>query len=376
MKSGLDDLDNMYKIDPAGMTGVIERFRDNLERARKIVDEWERSNADILAKWKEFVSDITHIIVVGMGGSAIGGNLIIDYLYDRLSIPVSVFREYRLPKFVNKNHLIIFVSYSGNTEETLSSFADAISRDCHVLTITSDGMLERYSRRFNIPFIDLPEGLPPRGAVPFLSLPLFLVLEKLGFVSGISSELMEVLDVIDKLMEKINSRVPTSRNLAKQIALKIHETIPIIYAPPGYASIARRYKCQINENSKNPSYWDVFSELNHNEVVGWEHPSALTKNFSVILLRASDETESIKARIELTRKIMLEPAVKEIIEINAMGKSKLSSLYSLMVIGDFISLYLAVLNGVDPMPVNSINRLKKELKDRVNLIEKIEKTLL
>lgn len=375
MDTRLDALENIRELDPDDMKGVVEDFKVNLERAREIVEDFARHNREKIDEWKNNKQEISQIVVVGMGGSAIGGNLLVDYLYDRLDIPVSVFREYKLPKFIDDKCLIIFISYSGNTEETLSSFADANSRKCKILSITSGGNLASFSSRLKIPVVTLPGGLPPRGAIPLLSLPLFLVLEKIGLISGVSTELNEVLNVVKRKIEQNKVEIPISENIAKQAAIKIHGSIPLIYAPAGYASVARRFKCQFNENSKSPSYWDVFSELNHNEVVGWQVPSDITKSFTVLLLRTADENDSIRARIELTKEIMLKPAVKDIVEIHAEGSTKLAIIYSLIIMGDFISYYLAILNGVDPSPVPGISRLKKELKDRVDLIEKIEKDL-
>jgi glucose/mannose-6-phosphate isomerase len=315
-----------------------------------------------------------HVVVVGMGGSAIGGEILHDWLRNTLPIPIEVCRDYTLPAYVNKDTLVFVNSYSGNTEETLTAFLAAIRRKCTVTAVTSGGQLESFCKKLRVPNMIIPEGLQPRVAIPYLFFPLPVLMKKMGIISDIDNELEEAIQILERVAKANAPAVPTENNRAKQLATELVDTIPVIYGFRQYSSIAQRLKTQFNENSKIPSKYEVFSELNHNETVGYEAPESLTKKLSIILIRDPQEPPEIRNRIETTTKLVFDRANK-VLEIWAEGKGKLAKMFSVMCTGDFASVYLAILQNKNPTPVNIIDRVKSELAKKTRMKEKFEAEL-
>jgi glucose/mannose-6-phosphate isomerase len=321
-----------------------------------------REAAEIAAKITMNYPKPENIVVCGMGGSAIGGDLLKDWAKNKLSVPIEVNREYHLPAYVGKKTLVLITSYSGDTEESLSAFLDALKRKCMIYCISSGGALLKYAEKHKVPYLQVPGGMPPRAALPYMLVPLLVCMEKAGLVSGVSQELNEALTLLEKISKDNSPEKPAKENFTKTLALNIGETVPVVYGFGVYRSVAQRFKQQFNENSKSPAKWEFFPELNHNEIVGWENSGYVGKCFSVIFLRDSDEPVEIKSRIETTKQIMNKASLK-MLDIQTQGKSALAKMLSTIVVGDFISVYLAVLHGVDPTPVKTINRLKDTLKE-------------
>ncbi len=357
----LDQPEKVRAIDRSKMLETCEKMpdfcTDAIKRAREAKIPYETPK---------------NIIVVGMGGSAIGGDLLKDWLHDRAKIPIDTCRDYVLPEYADQNSLIIAVSYSGETEETLSAFFDAVKRHCSVSTMSSGGRLQKFSQKLKIPYINMPTGFVPRAAVAYTFFPLTVIMEKLRIAEKTKKEVEETLQILRKVSEENRLKVPFEKNKAKKLASEIEGTVPIVYGFRQYSAVARRLKCQFNENSKVPSKFDVFSELNHNEVVGWEAPKNLTKTFSLILIRDPEEPPEIKQRIEITKQIV-SPKVHKIVEIQAIGKHKLAKMLSSMYIGDFASIYLAVLRNVDPTPTRTIAHLKRKIKNKFDMTIRFEK---
>jgi glucose/mannose-6-phosphate isomerase len=302
------------------------------------------------------------ILICGVGGSAICGDLLRDLLKDRISIPIDVCRDYHLPAYVDKNTLTFCVSYSGNTEETLSQFVDCVKIKSKIIGITSDGKLEEWCKKFKLPYVLIPSGYQPRTALPYLFFSIIVCLEKLGVVN-----LQKEIDETIELLKKIRT------DSVKKLASSMKDSEIIVYSSDEFSGVAKRLKTQINENSKMPAKYDVFPELDHNEIVSYQN-ERLNKNSFVLILRDKDEPEEIKARIEITKE-MIKDKVKGIEEIWTEGKSKLARMMSLVFLGDVLSYGLAVLNNVDPIEVESITILKKKLKEKVNIVKKLEKEL-
>ncbi|MEM7826768.1 MAG: bifunctional phosphoglucose/phosphomannose isomerase [Candidatus Aenigmatarchaeota archaeon] len=292
-----------------------------------------------------------NIVIAGMGGSAISGNLLIDWLEHKLTIPIHVCRNYLLPNFVNKKSLVIAISYSGNTEETISAFNDARERKAMIICITSGGKLEEVSKRYRIPFVSVEKGIEPRAALPYLFFSLIRILREIGLVKD-DNEIKETITILKRLRNELKLK----DNIAKTIAKKIKNMdAAIIYAPSGLEGVATRIKTQLNENSKTLSWVGVIPEINHNEITGWSKKM----RFCVIFLRDRNETKKIRARIEFTKRIIRKRA--KIIELWARGKTKLAKMFSLILLGDFISFYLAIINKIDPTPVPLHDKIKKYL---------------
>ncbi len=300
------------------------------------------------------------IIIAGMGGSAIGGELLKDWAIDKLTIPLDVCREYTLPAYADRDTLVFAVSYSGETEETLSIFLEAIKKKCMIITVSSGGALGEFSERLGFPHVAVPSGMAPRATLPYLFMPLPFILERLDFVSDVNEESEETIKILKGISMENSLDRATESNFSKTLASQIKGSVPVIYGFGRFRSVAQRFKTQFNENSKNPSKWDYFSELNHNEIVGWEKPKSFAKCFSSIFIRDKSEKPEIHERIEFTENMMCSKGIPTY-EISSRGNYGLAKMASVICIGDFVSVYLAVLRGIDPTPVDSINRLKDQL---------------
>ncbi len=360
----LDDVENVRSIDR-------NRMIDFCVNSAKLY----REAAAIAGKIRVDYPKPSNIVVAGMGGSGIGGDLLKDYAKDQVDVPIEVNRDYELPQYAGKESLVLITSYSGDTEETLSAFLDAQRRKCMVFCVSSGGALLQNAERLGVPYLRVPGGMPPRAALPYLFTTLLLYMEKSGLISGASEELSEATALLEKIGVANAPEKPTVENYTKALALNIGNTSPIVYGFGFYRGVAMRFKQQFNENSKVPAKWDVFSELNHNEIVGWERAGELGKYFSAIFLRDRKEPNAIQSRIEITKELMEQEGV-ELLEIQSQGKSRLARMLSTITIGDFTSVYLAVQRGVDPTPVKTINYLKDTLKQngfRENVITELAK---
>src|SRR3972149_5956110 len=301
-----------------------------------------------------------NIVIAGMGGSAIGGELLKDWARDKARVPIEVSRDYSLPAYANERSLALIVSYSGETEESLSAFLHAAKRKCVIYCISSGGSLLEFAEKLSVPYLRVPAGMPPRAALPYLFVPLLISLEKMKIVSSASEDLSEAIKLLERITSENSPEKPVKDNLAKRLASGINGTIPVVYGFGVYRSVAQRFKQQFNENSKVPSKWEFFSELNHNEIVGWEKAGKLAKHFSTIFIRDSTEPVEIRSRIEITKTLM-QPNSSKLFEVWSQGKSELAKILSTVCIGDFTSNYLAILREVDPTPVKTIALLKEKL---------------
>ncbi len=358
----LDNQERVKEVDKSNMLNHLVKTpdycRDAIKRAKK---------TEVPAKVEP-----KNIVIVGMGGSAIGGEILKDWLRDELPIPIEVCRDYTLPAYVDKNTLVFANSYSGNTEETLNSFLTALRRKCTTVAITSGGQLEEICKEIQLPHVTILSGLPPRVALPYLFFPLPVLLEKMEILPNMRDELKEAIKIFEKTSKANHPDVTIENNKAKKLANELMDTIPIIYGFRQYSAIAHRLKTQFNENSKVHSKHDVFPELNHNETVGWEAPKTLTKNYSVILIRDPEEPIEIRNRIETTKSLVFSKA-KKVHEIVAEGEGMLAKMFSVLCVGDYTSIYLAILQNKDPTPVKIIDRVKKELAKKSRVKEKMKR---
>ena len=346
----LDDIAEIRKIDKNNMLSYLENMADHYKKAKK-------NSEQISVTYPK----PSNIIIVGMGGSAIGGEILKNWATDKIAIPIESIRDYSLPAYANSQSLVIVLSYSGETEESLSAFLDALKKGCMLYCISSGGNLMKYAKRTGVPHLKVPSGMPPRAALPYMLTPLLLIIEKSGLFNGISEELTEAITILEQISKDNLPKIPSSQNFSKKMALGIANTIPVVYAFGIYSSIAHRFKQQFNENSKIPSSWDIFSELNHNEIVGWEQTGKFSKQYSLIFLRDKMEPLQIKNRIELTKSISSLPL--KTFEVWSKGISDLAKMLSILCIGDFTSVYHAIFNKIDPTPVNTITLLKEKMRE-------------
>jgi len=302
---------------------------------------------------------IDNIVFVGMGGSALAGSIASDWLGSRLLVPFEVVRGSNLPGYVNHSTLVIVSSYSGNTEETLLAFVQATRLNARVITITRDGELTELSKNAGIISLQLPDISQPRLAVFAGLKALTCILEDTKLVNGgdLRRELEDTADYLDT--QKL--RWGTDKqggNQAKDLASHLHTKPGIIYASPLLKSASYKWKIDINENAKQMAFCDVFSELNHNEMQGWLETNEV--EYASIVLCTSFEDSSMQKRIDITAKL-LEKYGYEPKAVTASGSNHIQQLLETVLLGDYVSAYLAILNGIDPTPVKLVEQFKKDL---------------
>lgn len=360
-QSVLDDAGKISEIDKSGMLKFCVDEAQNYQKAAKVAEKISLNYANP-----------ENIIVAGMGGSAIGGELLKDWARDKAQVPIEVSRAYSLPAYANERSLVLVMSYSGETEESLSSFLDALKKRCMVFCVSSGGSLLEFAEKLGVPYLRVPSGMPPRAALPYLLVSLLETVEKAGVVSGVSGELSEATKILERISGALAPEKPVTVNFAKTLASGVSGSVPVVYGFGVFRSVAQRFKQQFNENSKMPSKWEFFSELNHNEIVGWEKAGELAGCFSTIFIRDKNESEAIRSRIETTKTLM--PSGSKMFEVWSQGKCKLARMLSTVCVGDFTSVYLALLRGVDPTPVETISLLKEKVR-LVGTKEKVRREL-
>ncbi|MGH8015666.1 MAG: bifunctional phosphoglucose/phosphomannose isomerase [Candidatus Zixiibacteriota bacterium] len=353
----LDSVEKIRSFDPENMYNHIFDFPEQMARAQNIGISW-KINAGMFP-------DIRNIVLVGMGGSAIGGDLARSLLNGKLEIPFHVCRHYKLPEFVDDETLVIASSYSGNTEETLSALDDALDRKAMIAAISTGGMMQDVCKLNGIPMATLPAGMQPRAALGFSFVPLLIFLEKVKLIPGMSDDINHTIERLKTYRQEYIEDSPVKLNPAKKLAERLQGRIVVVYSGPSLTdAVAVRWKGQICENAKTLAFANQFAEFNHNELVGW---SDLTRQHSdkliVVILRDKDDHAQIKKRMDIV-KPLIEDSGTEVIEVESRGTSDLERMFSLIQIGDFVSYYLAILNKQDPTPVITIEMLKAALADK------------
>lgn len=297
---------------------------------------------------------IKGLCISGMGGSALPGSIIASWLNQKgTGLPIIINRDYGLPQIVNKDWLVVCISYSGNTEETINSFKEALKRKAKIVAIGSGGNLALLSKKYRIPFAKIPSGIPPRTAIGYQFGALVGMLHNFNIIS--SKELKEVLS-----LEKI--KTSEFEKTGKQLAKNIKGKIPVVYASNKLKITARIWKIAFNENSKIPAFWNYFPELNHNEMTGFESYKLKIKNckFYFIVLKDQNDHPRNKKRMDLTAKILKKQGLDGKI-INIKGKTYLEKVFNSIILGFWISYYLAKLYKIDPVPVKLVEEFKKQL---------------
>ena len=298
------------------------------------------------------------LVVAGMGGSAIGGGLAVAALGDRTSRPIVTARSYGLPSWATPDTTVLCCSYSGNTEETLAAYEAAGHLGARRIVATTGGKLADAARADGVPVIPLPAALQPRAAVAYMTVAALEV----AALSGVGERLHTEIDVAAAGTRALAAEWGPDGDpggLARELARGLHRTVPVVAGAGLTIPIAYRWKTQINENAKVPAFAHELPELDHNEIVGWEGAAELGR-FSAVFLDDSDLHPREKQRIELTRGLIASEATATF-KVESSGQTRTERVFSLVLLGDLVSLYLAVLRGVDPSPVAIIERLKGEL---------------
>lgn len=343
----LDDLNQIKQRDTKNALGMAGEEPKQLTQALEI--------KNIPAEFPEF----EHIVVTGMGGSALAGDMLRDWL--DLAVPFQVVKDYTLPKYVGTKTLVIACSFSGNTEETLAAFEDAVAKGAHVVIAAGKGTLLDTAKAKGLPYVIMPyDGVTPRMFLPTnlrAFIELFIAYNIIG--RSVLLELESAAANLSEVSRVWGVNVPFKENPAKQLAWHCAGKTPIFYAGPRFRSAAYKWKIAINESAKNTSWCDEYSEFNHNEFMGWaSHP--IEKPFAVFDIRSSFDDPRIAKRFEISNRLLSGLRPKEI-EISLEGETMLEQFLWSNILADYVSAYLGILNGVDPAPVPLIEKLKGEL---------------
>lgn len=341
----LDDLKYIHEKDAQDALGIAEQ-------------QWKQLEYDFNISWPH-TKKLSNIVFAGMGGSALAA--LLSKTWPKYSVPFEIIRNYEIPTYVGANTLFIASSYSGNTEETITATKAALKKGAHIAVIASGGELADLAKKETWPLLKLPGGLQPRHATLYSLKALVTILDAArGGKKEYTGMLAAKADFLKKALKTWAPTVPASRNLAKQIAQECMGKSVVIYAGPKMFPAAYKWKISFNENAKNVAWCNELPEFNHNEFLGWtSHPT--DKPYTVIDLRSNLENKRVQKRFEISEKLLsgLRPH-PEVVEPE--GKDELEQLLWVVALGDYVSLYTALLNGLNPTPVDIIEKLKDELK--------------
>jgi len=327
------------------------QFKVLRETYKQASDAWSNKIDLSLLKKEKYSS----IVFCGLGGSAISGDLLRDYLSDELRLPFNVTRGYNLPSFVDKDTLVIISSYSGNTEETISCFEQALKKSLKIVVITSGGKISELASANKIPVVNIQGGLQPRYALGLSFFSLLKIMQELG----IASEESNVKKIID-LWQKKADEYSSDDNQAVQVAKEIIGFIPVIYSAEFLSAAGYRLKSQLNENSKLHAFHHTLPEMNHNEIIGWESYKEKQFQTKIIYLTDKEYHPQIKKRFNILKEVLAEVKV-EVLTLSSTEENKKVRIMDLIFLSDWISFYASVLRGFDPSEIDFIHRMKKLL---------------
>nr|MBN1229049.1 bifunctional phosphoglucose/phosphomannose isomerase [Anaerolineae bacterium] len=351
----LDDPGSFHQYDVDGMLAYIRDLPEQLHTA------WSYAQSIDLPGDPE---DIRHIVICGMGGSSISGELLTELIRPASRVPIEVNRTYELPGYVTgPATLVVALSHSGNTEETLSSVVQALERGARVLAITTGGQLAEIVQEAGETAALYSYPSLPRAALGWLYGMLLALLVRLEIVPELEGDVIEAVELLRKGNYRLGVEMPVSRNPSKRLAGQLVGRIPVTWGAGILSPVARRWKTQINENAKTAAYFEILPELNHNTVVGLEYPDAQLRHLCVVQLMSAEHNHPrVLVRHQASFELLLQEAVM-VDKVTAQGKSRLAQQFSLIQFGDYVSYYLAMAYGVDPSPIPTIDALKQRLSE-------------
>jgi len=350
----LDDLGAIARLDSEDVLGATERFAEQCREAWAI-GRTVRGLPD--------AAGVENVVVIGMGGSGISGEVVQALVEPRLGVPWRTIKGYGpLPEWIGRNTLTFVVSYSGDTEETLAAFEETHNRGARAVAVSSGGRLADLASSYGVAHVKIPGGMQPRASLGFLTMPVLAVLVEIGMVPDCSNDVDEAVEMLGGLSKSCARDVPVERNTVKQLAISLAGRVPLIYGGSGLAEVAAyRFKCDLNEYAKMPAFSHFFPEMNHNELEAYgAQNSPAGEQFVVVLLRDSGDHERVALRLDITKKL-IEKSMTEVIELHSQGAHALSRLLSLVLVNQLAAIYAGLSNGIDPGPVPFIAKLKKEL---------------
>ncbi len=359
--NSLSNRDNLTKLDTLGMMDLVLGFPKQCRDGAAI--SWQYGHGSTAQ------TDIRNVVYTGLGGSAIGGDLLRCLADEYGSIPIIVNRDYTLPAWVGPSTLLLAASYSGNTEETLAATTAGLKAEAQIAMVTSGGTLAKIGAAEGCPVAIVPGGQPPRTATGYLFFPALTYLQHRHFLrKDFQEDAEETFLVLEKMAKEYGPDVPVEQNPAKQLAIQLFGKIPVLYGSQGYRGVAAyRWKCQFNENTKIAAFSNVLPEQNHNEILAWVLGEKQASNWSAIFLRDPKEEElqpRIATRVAVTKELV--SRTTPVHEIFAQGESLLARLLSIIYMADFVTVYLAYLYGICPTDIGYIDHLKEALAKEVS----------
>lgn len=348
----LDDVKQFKNLDRQGMLEHINGLPDQLLSAWKLGMSLPLPN----------MSEIEKVIICGMGGSAIGADLLASYVADKMEVPVVVHRDYGLPAFAKgRETLVVLSSHSGNTEETLSSFEEASKKSCQLIGITTGGVLMKKLKGAGLPVWEFHHSGQPRAAVGFSFGLLLALFTRLGLISDPSSELEGAISLMNEVALSLKADVPVKDNPAKRMAGQIIGRTATIFASGFMSPVARRWKCQFNEVAKCEANFEFLPEIDHNTIAGVYNPeNGFAQEIRIFLDADLGHPRNLK-RAEVTRQLMMVEGLNTD-SVQARGKTKLEQMWSTILFGDYTAYYLAMAYDIDPTPIEPIDALKAAMK--------------
>jgi len=345
------DLDSSKTYKGAGIAEILDHLRQFPEQCQRA---WERA---LKFELPPGYGGVDKVVILGMGGSAIGGEIAKHLVLSESKVPVWVQRDYDLPLMLDDATLVIASSYSGNTEETLSAFTQTLETPAKKIAITTGGRLKQLAERRDIPVFLIDYQAPPRMAFPHSFMPLVGIFQKLGLVGDKSADVKETLGILRELRDNYIETSALVSNPAKQLASRLWGHIVVVYGGEMLSAVARRWKTQLNENGKSWAFFEVLPELSHNAVVGYKFPPEAKDKICVVLLRSPLLHPRSQLQYEAVAELLTREGIKHE-SVDAKGESALAQMMSLVLLGDYLSCYLAVLNGADPSSIGAIDFVK------------------
>jgi len=363
--SFLDNIKQIQKLDKSNMADFIA------DLPKKCLESYNLAQKIILPQDYQD-TNIENIVICGMGGSGIGGELVKNIITDQLKKPLIIVRDWRPPKTINKNSLVLLVSYSGNTKEILSCAEIVLQAKAKIFIITQGGELKKFAQKNKLPIFNFQYKAPPRASLSYLLMPILVVLEKSKFINLKNLQINHNLKLLTKFNQLFYPQTPTfsptsrtglanEKNIAKHLAYFVFDHLPIIVAPTNLSGVARRWKTQFAENGQNFSFFETEPEIFHNFVES-RFPQRLKDDFVFLILEnLQKQIKSKKSLIEFEK--LLEKECIRWKKIPQFGENIFTQILSLVLLGDWISFYLAMLNQVDPTPVRQIDAIKRDSKN-------------
>jgi glucose/mannose-6-phosphate isomerase len=353
----LDDVQAIAKLDSEDVLGAAERFAEQCREA------WAIGRA---ARDLPDGAGVESVVVFGMGGSGISGDVVQALVEPRLGVPWRTIKGYGpMPEWVGRNTLAFLVSYSGDTEETLAAFEEVHARGARAVVVSSGGRLAELATSHGMAHVQIPGGLQPRASLGFLALPVLAILVEIGLVPDCSDDVEEAVASLADSSKTCGRDVPVESNPAKQLATSLSQRVPVVYGGSGIGEVlAYRFKCDLNEYAKCPAFAHSLPEMSHNELEAYGSANAASrKGFVVVMLRDAGDNERIALRFDIIKRL-IESSGSDVIEVHSQGISPLTRMLTLFMLIQLTAIYAGLINDVDPGPVLVIQNLKQQLADQ------------